>query len=190
MRERGFTLIEVLVAVGIATIAGVLLVVVIVNSAGLYSNQSAKIQEGLNINDAIMKVRGSIKPANAVADYYTSGSTTYTSGANQLVLKMASIDLSNNIITDTYDFFVFFLDQNSLRFKIFPDPVSSRKTQDQVLSTSVDNLNFRYFDSATPPVEVIPAAATKIRITLTLKQKSGAGFETNTATAEANLRND
>lgn len=189
-RTTGLTLIEVLVAMGIAVIAGALLVVVIVNSAGLYSNQSSKVQQGLNINDALIKVRGSIKQASSVAVSYTNGSTTYTSGADQLVLKVASIDSSNNIISDTYDFFVFFLNQNSLRFKIFPDPLSSRKVADQVFSTSVDSLNFRYFNSANPPLEVSPTAATKIRIALTLKQKSGANFETNTATAEANLRND
>ncbi len=43
---KGFTLLELLVAMGIATVAGVLLVVIIVNSAGLYSNQSPKFRRG------------------------------------------------------------------------------------------------------------------------------------------------
>lgn len=175
---------------GIAAIAGVLLLVIIVNSAGLFTKQSSKVQTGLNINDSLSQVRASIKQASAVAPSYTSGSTTYTSGDNQVVLKVASIDASNNIIDLTFDYFVFFLDQNTLRFKIFPDPSSSRSAADRIFSTSVDSLVFKYYNFANPPVEVSPASASKVRITLVLKQKSGAGLEINTATSEANLRND
>lgn len=186
----GLTLIEVLVAMGIATLAGVLLVVIIVNSAGIFTQQSSKVQTGLNINDALSSVRGNIKQASAVAESYTSGSTTYTTGSSQLVLKVPSIDSSGNIITDTFDYFVFFLDQKILHFKIFPDSSSSRTASDRIFSTSVDSLEFRFFNSANPPVEVAPVNATKIRISLVLKQRIGTNFETNVATSEANLRND
>lgn len=187
---KGLTLIEVLIAMGIATVAGVLLLVIIINSAGMFSTQSSKVETGLNINDALSKVRETVKQASAVAASYTSGQTTYTSGPTQLVLKIPSIDPSGNIVSDTFDYFVFFQDQNLFRFKIFPDSSSSRKTADQIFSTSVDNLDFRFFNSANPPVEVIPINASKIRTSLTLKQRVGAKFETNTATSETNLRND
>lgn len=186
----GLTLIEVLVAMGIATMVGVLLVVIIVNSAGLFKQQSSQVQEGLNINDALAQVRSSTKQASAIASTYTGGSTTYTTGPSQLVLKVSSIDSSGNIIENTDDYFVFFQDQNYLRFKTFPDPVSFRKASDRIFSTSLDNLIFKYFNSANPPAEVPPESAIKVRITLTLKQRNGASFETNTATSEANLRND
>lgn len=179
---RGLTLIEVLVAMGIAVVAGVLLLVIIVNSSGLFTRQSSEVSTGLNINDTLLQLRSTIKQATAVASSYTSGSTTYTSGAGQIVLKVASIDSSNNIIEGSYDFFVFLLDGKTLRFKVFPDPASSRKTADQIFSTTVDNLIFKYFNSATPPLEVTPANAAKVRITLV--------FQTNIATSEANLRND
>ena len=171
--RQGLTLIEVLVAMGIATITGVLLLVIIVNSAGLFSNQSSKVQEGLNINDSLAMMRGSIKQANAV---------DAQSSTSQLVLKVASIDSSNNIIANTYDDFSFYLDQNFLHFKIFPNASSSRKTADRIFSNSVDSLKLQYFNSANPPVEVAPVTASKVRISLTLKQ--------STATSEANLRND
>lgn len=178
---RGLTLIEVLVAMGIATIVGVLLLVIIVNSAGLFTQQSAKVQTGLNINDALSIVRGTIKQANAVEA---------SSSGELLVLKVASIDSGNNIIPNTFDSFVFSLDQSVLHFKVFPDPGSARFQKDQILGTSVTFLNFQYFNSATPGVEVTPGSATKVRISLTLKQKIGANFEGSSATSEANLRND
>lgn len=179
---KGLTLIEVLVAMGIASLVGVLLLVIIVNSAGLYTQQSSKVQAGLNSNDALVKIRSTIKDASTVAVSYTSGQTTYTTGAIQLVLKVPAIDSSNNIIANTYDFFIFYLDQKILRFKTFPDAQSSRSAADQIFSTDVENLDFKYFNSADPPSEVTPETAAKVKITLTIKQ--------NTATSEANLRND
>lgn len=179
---KGLSLIEVLVAMGIATIAGVLLVVLIVSSAGLFSKESSKVQTGLNSNDALAALRGSIKQANTVASQFTSGQTTYTTGITQLVLKVASIDSANNIIANTYDYFVFYLDQKFLRFKVFPDVLSSRKTADQIFSNSIDSLKLQYFNSANPPVEVSPTSASRVRMSITMKQ--------DTATSEANLRND
>lgn len=173
MKERGLTLVEVLVAVGISTIVGTLLLVVIVNSAGLFSQQSSKVQEGLSVNDALSSLRGSIKQASAVEN---------TSGVDRIVLKVPAIDSFGNIIDKTSDNFYFYLDQNYLHFKIDPNALSSRKASDQILSNFVSNLNFQYFNLAIPPAEVTPVIAAKVRITLTLKQ--------DTATTEANLRND
>lgn len=187
---KGLTLFEVLITMGISVVVGALLVVIIVNTAGISSKQSSKLSEGLNINDALFQVRSNIKSANGVIAAYTNGSTTYTSGADQLVLKIASVDSSNNIIADTFDYFVFFLDANKLRFKTFPNTLSKRTAQDQIFSTLVNSLKFQYLNSANPPIEITPSTASKVRMSLTLKQKTGANFETTTATSEANLRND
>lgn len=188
--SRGLTLIEALVAMGIAVIAGVLLLTIIVNSVGIFSKQLPKVQQGLGINDALSAVRNNIKQANAVGSGYTDGATTYTSGATQLVLEIPAIDSSGNIIANAVDFFIFFLDQNLLRFKIFPDPLSGRRYEDRIFSNQAESLNFQYLSNATPETEAAPSEAVKVRITVTLKQKAGAGFEVNTATTEANLRND
>lgn len=190
MRGRGFTLVEVLLAAGIGVIASTLLLVIMVNSTGLYFKESSKLQEGLNTNDALARVRASIKESNSVAASYTSGTTTYTSSTTQIVLKSPSIDSSGNIISNTFDYTVFFLDQTKLRFKLFPNSLSSRKSQDQIFSTFVDSLNFKYLDSQNPPSEVAPTSAKKIKLALRLKQKNGLDIEVITATSEANLRND
>lgn len=190
MNQKGLTLVEILITMVIATIVSGLLVVIIVNNAGLFSKETSKLNIGLNTNDALFEIRQSIKEANSVAPSFTDGFTTYTSAANQLVLKISSIDSSNNIIANTFDYFVFFLDTNKLRFKTFPTLPSARKAQDQIFSTSVDSLSFTYLDRANPPNEVAPNAAAKVLVSLTLRQKSGANYETQTATSEANLRND
>ncbi|TSC87432.1 MAG: hypothetical protein G01um10147_609 [Microgenomates group bacterium Gr01-1014_7] len=181
MSRQGLTLLEVLVAMGIAVIIGTLLVSVMINSAGLFYKQSSTLQEGLNINDTLGKVREAVKQSSGVAA---------TSSATQIVLKVPAINSSGNIITDTFDYIIFFQDQTKLRYKFFPDVISSRKSQDQIFSVSVDSLTFKYLDSQNPPNEVSPASATKVRIILSLKQKTGQNIEVNTATSEASLRND
>ena len=189
-KQNGLSLMEVVITTGIIAVIGVLLLVIIVSSAGVFYKQSAKVSQGLNTNDAFMQITDSIKQSNAIIASYTQGATTYTSGISQLVFTVPSIDASNNIISNTYDYFVFFLDQNQLRFKVFPNASSSRKAQDQIFSTNVDSLQFQYFNLANPPVEVTPGTALKVRVTLALRQKSGANYETKIATAEARLRND
>jgi type II secretory pathway pseudopilin PulG len=170
---KGLTLIEILVAMGIAVVAGVLILQIVVSSMGLSQNQSSQVEGGLNSNDALMEMRSIIKQASRIAD---------SSDDDQLVLKVLSIDASGNIINDIYDDFEFFLDSSTLHFKIIPDAASNRKNTDRIFSTSVDNLRFKYYDSAIPPKEVSPVTATKVRVNLTIKQK--------TNETEANLRND
>lgn len=178
---KGLTFIEIFIAMGIATVAGVLLLVIIVNSLGLFANQSSRVESGLNINDALGQVRSAIKQSTVVDS---------SSGVGKLVLKVSSVDSSNNIISDIYDTYTFFLDNSVLHFQILPDALSSRQASDRIFSTNVDSLFFKYLNSANPPEEITPTAAAKIRVTLTLKQKVGTNYQINTATTEANLRND
>lgn len=188
---RGLTLIEMLVALGIVMVAGTLLLVIIVNSTGLFLKQSSKIEQGVGINDVLATLRNNIKAAQSIASGYPEGpSPEYSSSSDQLVLKLASVDSSGNIIAGKFDYFVFYKDQTTVRFKIFPDAASSRVFLDRIFLTNADALGFNYFNSANPPQEVAPTSASKIKITLSLKQKSGQEYERTVATTEANLRND
>lgn len=188
--QTGLTMVEVLISLGISVIIGSLLLVIIVNSSYFYSKESSKLTEGLNINDALSELRGSIKQAGSVAASYSSDSQIFTSGTTQLVLKVPAIDSSGNIITNAYDHFIFFLDQNKLRYKTFIDSQSVRVVKDQILSTLVDRVVFEYFSSSNPPLPIMPSSAGKVKITLILKQKSKTDDQISIATAEANLRND
>lgn len=181
MRKTGFTLVELLIAMGISVIVGGMLMIIIVNSAGLFQLESSKLTQGLNATDALVSVRNQIKQSSAIDAQST---------AEKLVTKIPSIDIANNIIPNTFDNIVFLKDANKLRLKITPNPASARIAQDQIFSTDVDSLKFEYFNSENPPVEVAPASATKIRINLTLKQLVGTKIETTIVSSEASLRND
>ena len=109
---KGLTLLELVITMGLVSVVGLLLVVIIVNSTGVFYKESSKLSQGLNINYALSSIRSDIKQSAGVAASYVDGSTTYTSGTTQLVLKRSSVDSSNNLISNTYDYFVYFLDQN------------------------------------------------------------------------------
>lgn len=191
MRSWGFTLIEVLIVVGIATVVASLLVVIIANSAGLFYKQSAKVGQGLGVNDALAKFRQIVKESNSIASGYPPGpSPAYTTSATEIVLKIPSIDALGNVITGVFDYFVFRKEEDKFKLKIFPDIQSSKKSQDQILATNVNGVLLHYFDSQNPPQEVAPTSATKVKMTLNLRQKSGADYEEHIATSEASLRND
>lgn len=187
----GFTLVEVLIVVGIATVVAALLVVIIANSAGLFYKESAKVDQGVGINEALSQFRETIKEANAIATGYPPvPPLTYTTSLTQIVLTVPAIDTLGNIITNVFDYYVFLKDEDKLKFKIFPDIQSARLSADQILSSNTEGVLFQYFDSQNPPQQVAPASATRIRMTLKLRQKSGADYEEYIATSEASLRND
>jgi len=176
---------------GVASLVGVLLLVIIVNSSGLFSRQSSKVSQGLTVNDALVTIRNNIKEAGSIAaNYPESGSPLYISGPTQLILKIPSTDVSGNIILSTFDYFVFFADLTKLRLKTYPNAASSRAAQDQIFMTNLKDLNFKYFNSSVPPQEVTSEQALKVTVTITVEQQSGAGIEGLTATSEAILRND
>ena len=102
LRSKGLTLLEVIIAMGIAGLTGGLLILIIVNSAGIFYKQSSKLSEGLNINDALSQIRKTIKQSGAVQASFTNGLQSFTSSPTQLVLKVPAIDSSNNIIINTF----------------------------------------------------------------------------------------
>lgn len=171
--EKGITLVEVLTTLGIATVVGTLLLVIMVNTGGLFIKQSSKVAGGLSANDAISRIQKSIRQASSVDQ---------TASGEKLVLKVPATDPSGSSIANTFDVFEILKDEENLVFKILPDAQSSRSGVNQILATDLDMLKFEYFDSQIPPQQINPAQAVKIKTTLALEQ--------NIATAEANLRND
>lgn len=188
--KNGFTLPELITTVAMVAIMGGLLIGIMVNNTGLFYQQTSKVSQGVDANDALVRVRSEIKEAQAVAVGYPVGSPTYTSGSNQLVLRLTSIDSSGNIITATYDYAVFAVSEERLTYQFFPDTAggSIRKGANEILAKNVSSVLFEYYDST--GAQTGPTNAVNVKITLTLRQKAGQGFETNVVTSEANLRNN
>lgn len=189
LSTKGFTLFETIIAISVSIVIGTILLLIFVNSTDIFYHQNTKLQQGVDLNNSLSKVRTTIREAVSVVSSYPTGfSPEYTSSDSELVLSLLSVDSSGNLISDTYDYAVFTREHDLLRFKIFPDVQSQRKVTDQVLSKNVDGIKFNYLGEAGS--EVAPPEAVKVMITLTLRQKSGLREEINVATSEANLRNN
>mgnify|MGYP001593685870 CR=1 FL=1 len=68
--NRGFTLVEVIVAAAVLAVVGSLLFSILVNSTGFFYQQSSRSQQGLGINDSLVNIKGSIKEADSVSLNY------------------------------------------------------------------------------------------------------------------------
>lgn len=175
--------------VAVAVLISGALLGILLNNTNLFYQESAQVQQGLGLNDSLGAVRSYLKQsAGVVSQYPLSGAPTFMTGANILVLKLPSVDVQGNSIENVFDFVIFYQDQNFFKMKILVDGASSRSAADQILTSGVDQLYFKYFDSTGN--EITPASATKVRATLSLKQKAGATSKVNVATSEASLRND
>lgn len=187
--SRGFTLVEMLIVVVLAvTVSGALMAILINNSEVVY-NQSSRVSQGLDLNDALANIKGYIYQASSVSSSYPeTPPATYTSSQSQLVLKLASLDQNEEIIQGSYDYVIYSKDQDKLRVLLEPNGLSSRDQINTILAKNVDQIIFDYLDSQGNPTS--PTAAQKLKATIILKQKAGSKIETNIATGEANLRND
>jgi type II secretory pathway pseudopilin PulG len=187
--QKGFTIIEILVAATISVAAGALLFSILINTTGVFYQQTSKVNQGVGGNDAQVEFRKYLKEAQSVvAAYPESGSPLYSTGSSQVVLKLAAINQSGSVINGVSDYAVFYLTGSKLKERIFPNVASARPATDKILVDNVQTVLFQYFDSSGAIVS--PPATEKAKMTLKLSQKAGAGIVTNTATAEANLRND
>ncbi len=187
---KGFTLIEVLVAAATASVAGVLLITVLVQNNGLVYDQSAKVSQSLNLNDTTSQINDLVKNASAIVTTNLIGSPTYTTNAATLVLSLPSLDASGNIISDTFDYAVITKDSDPQILKkiIFKAPASTRKVENKVLASKLDAVSFLYLDDNGNTVS--PTAATKINYTINLKQRIGVGNEQSSTSGQINLRNN
>lgn len=186
--KNGFTVIEVLLVLLVVGIVGGYVAMILVNNTGLFYLENSKVDQGVHIDNVLASIHSSIRSATSIASGYPVGSPTYTTSANTLVLKLVTVDSSNNIIQDTYDYIVYYLDGDKLRYKLFPAGGSQRAPADQILALNVNKITFQYFDSGGN--EIVPTSAVKVQISVTQKQKAGAAILQNTATTEGYLRND
>jgi hypothetical protein len=191
LKEKAFTLIEVLILSVVGVLAGGLLVAILVNNTGIVYQQGARVNQGLGLNDALVRIRGLIKQSSAIVSNYPEASATplYTTSSGVLILKLNVLDQTGTVITDLFDYAIFFKDSSNLRFKVFNNPQSSLAPEDLILAKDVDSIIFDYFDSDGLVVSP-PTLAKKVKATIVLKSKAGYAFEKNVATSEASLRND
>jgi len=149
-RNKGFSLIEMIIILGITIIVMATLSTIFVSSWRYYKNQQ-KFNELQSYNrEIIYKIANDIKQADSVIASYSYSGANYVSSENTLILKLPSIDSMQNIISAHFDYYIFCknpLNPQELSEIIIPDTLSSRIFQNKILSLNLDTLVFSYYDA-------------------------------------------
>lgn len=189
--NRGFSLLEVLIGVTVSGLAGILIMALLVGNNGLFFQQSAKVSQGLTVNDAASQVNELIKSSSFVASTNLIGSPLYSTSSDTLVLALPAFDSSGNLLNNVYDYGIVTRDSqnlNILRKIIFTNSQSVRKSENRVLATKLAKVTFIYFDDSGNVVS--PTAASRVNFIINLDEKAGYSNQQSSASGQINLRNN
>ncbi|KKR81240.1 MAG: hypothetical protein UU73_C0003G0196 [Candidatus Daviesbacteria bacterium GW2011_GWA1_41_61] len=186
---KGLTLVEMLIVTAAALIVGVMLVTLLVNNSGFFYKQSSIIDQGLSLNEGLQEIDKNIRQAVKVAVGYPEDSPLYTTSSQTLVLKMPALGPSE-VISDTYDYTVVNIDaaeDKILRLQVFPNPLSTRKSQSLVLTKALSSITFNYLDNNDTVVSA--NIATQVEVILSILENNGPQSSFRTSKAVTSLRN-
>ena len=181
--EYGMTIIEVLIAMAIFAILMLFLSNSFVNYYDAFNNLQATTSVSQNTGIFINSVGNAIRQASEILASRSFSGTTYTTNSTTLVLEIPAIDASSNVISGTYDYMLFYLQNGNIYWLIEADPSSSRDSSFQQLSTNISNLSLIY-DNANLSV------ATKVDISITAEKSYKDKLFQSTLNQQVYLRNN
>lgn len=188
--KRGFTLVEVIIAAGLAAIFGAMVVGILFNQTNFSKKEASVVSTNISVNDTTTQISNNIKQAMTVATGYPESSPIYTTGASILVLKLPAI-INGGSTANSSDYAVIYPDNsktNLLMLKIFPNLNSSRKNVTQVLTSNLSGINFVYKDRSGNAVN--PTSASQVSVTLSINSKNGQVSNLRVSTFNTTLRNN
>jgi prepilin-type N-terminal cleavage/methylation domain-containing protein len=177
-RQKGFTLIEMVLVIVLVAICGWVAVDMFIGQNRIYKVQTAELNVTSDARGALDDVDNHVRAANRVLDDYT----TYSSGPTELVLQIISVDASNEIIPATFDNVVFYLDGTNFFREVFPNALSSRAAGTKKLASNVNSLLFTYNDISFPLV-------TAVTTDMTIQEDAGIQTRSITISSKSTLRN-
>lgn len=189
--HRGWSLIEVLIVMTVAAVAGGLLINLMVSSNRIFFDQSAQINQGLSLNQAKLEITDLIKSSAGIAPKYPpTGTAQYTTDTDTIVVKLPALSASGDVIESVYDYAVIEADPSKstiLRKQIFKDNQSFRKTENKVLSSSLSTITFSYLDSNNLPVSA--DLAVRVGFVINLSTQSGFSSNESSGSGTVNIKN-
>jgi prepilin-type N-terminal cleavage/methylation domain-containing protein len=148
MIQRGLTLIETVVVVGISAVVLMALIQLYLTFNSMYGVQQAAMATGGSASASMNAFEAAILPANQVLSSHAFFGRTYTSSSTALVLELPSIDSSGAIVAGLKDYIVFFSSSSTLYRLTSPSANSARISGTTTLSTTLQSISFTY-NSAT-----------------------------------------
>lgn len=189
--KKGFSLVEMLITLAIAGVAGAILMMIMIQTNNTFFQQSAKVSQGVGLNDTFSRINQAVRSASFIAEKYPLDAPIYFSGSETLVLAYSSLDANNKPISGIYDYLIISKDAQNpaiLREQFFPNPASTRKAENRVLLTNLSFLRFSYLGSNSELMN--PVLAKKVEFAVKVTEKTGLSAEETSRSGEINLRND
>ena len=162
-KQNGYTILEALVSVAItAVIALVLfgLLFIHMRITNMGSGNSILQKQRTIIEQELEE---SIHLTTHVVASATINGVLYQSSISTLILELPSIDNDGFVITDAFDYVVYYLDGARLLTETESNPLSARQSVNKELSDSVGEMNFWYNNSSLTD-------ASLVRVDLTLQK--------------------
>lgn len=180
--QPGFTLIEVVVSLGVFTLLLLAMFNLYLTYGSLYTSQETKLTTLAGGRAALSEVSLFTVQAYRVVGNITIATTTYYSGTTTLALQLPAINSGGGIINNAWDYVVFYKSDANLYRTIQADGASVRISGTKSLTNNLQSLIFTY-DNADL------TQAQKVTINLTTQNRDGRQTATSSFTAELTLRN-
>lgn len=170
LHKRGFTLVELTIGILLFGLVTFLMAAIYISHYRIYSNQNTTINVASQARLALDDITNNIRIADSIVSTCTNCGSD-TTGANVIILQLWPTDTNGNPQdpgSTNFDYIVYKQspsDATQLTRKIIPSGISSRKSQTQVIASSINSLQFTY-NNATP------TNATEVTTQITTQSKS------------------
>jgi prepilin-type N-terminal cleavage/methylation domain-containing protein len=170
--SRGFTLIEVMVAVATFTIIIAALTALILSFYTLFAATEADTDASIAVRMLVHAAAADALAADGIAASHTFSGVTYTTGAHAAIFRIPTTNASSTLIANTYDY-VAVVATGTAAYEITDAGSGSfRASGTHTLTTLLSSLDFTYSTGD-------PTAATSTTISATTTET----VRTRTATA-------
>ncbi|MBI5405028.1 MAG: prepilin-type N-terminal cleavage/methylation domain-containing protein [Candidatus Kerfeldbacteria bacterium] len=157
-RQTGISLVEIMVAISILTVVGIVVGTIYINAGRFTQTEQLKVDVDLSANRVLATLNEHLRQGKAVLPSYS----TYTTGPTTLVFSVPS-QVGGAPSQSTTDTYVLYLDAGVLSLLIDADESSSRTDQTVEITRNVKDVYFRYTTS-------VPTAATGVTVTITTEK--------------------
>jgi len=175
--KRGFTLVEVVMAVALSAFMLIALVNLFGSFNSLYDYQISTKGTADTSGAVIHAAERAVFPADAVVTTHTFSQGTYTSSASTLVLALPSIDSGGSVIPGQHDYVALYATTATAYRLVEVGVGSARQAGATTLGDHVVSLSFSY-DNA--DVTLATQVTVDIQASTTVRQKPVASHMTET----------
>lgn len=183
---HGVTLMEGLTVIGVMAVILVMVSEIFTVSYDVFIKQSARAENETGAVLAARAIAEAARGADAIEPSYVINGTTYTTSANVLVLKLPTLDASNNLVPASHDYMAIYR-HSAQTTKIFMDidaaAGSKRIDGEKLLTANNTIMQFRYND---PDV----ASANRVQVYLVNSQTKRQTVLTTKAWTAIFMRNN